>query len=202
MSLAKRLESLRERAQRDVDALDDDTLLSSRHVAAPAELAERNYLAPVRLGRAAYDTPRQIKMAVAGGPGREAPGGTPVVVPGTRVDLVVAIEGAETLAFMHEEDDDFDHAGIEIDLKEGRLMIGYVAEHPTPVRANQFFEDSLQMVEAEVERTNETARAFNETLVPALTETLEEARERATERQNLAASLKPPKSYERWWGRP
>jgi hypothetical protein len=81
-------------------------------------------------------------------------------------------------------------------------MIGYVAAHPTPVRANQFFEDSLQMVEAEVERTNETARAFNETLVPALTETLEEARERATERQNLAASLKPPKSYERWWGRP
>jgi hypothetical protein len=112
MSLAKRLESLRERAQRDVDALDDDTLLSSRHVAAPAELAERNYLAPVRLGRAAYDTPRQIKMAVAGEPGREAPGGAPIVVPGTRVDLVVALEGGETLAFMHEEDDQLDHAGI------------------------------------------------------------------------------------------
>ena len=58
------------------------------------------------------------------------------------------------------------------------------------------------MIEADVERANETARQFNETLVPALAEALEEARDRAKERQKLAESLKPPKSYERWWGRP
>ena len=202
MSLAKRLESLRQRAQRDVDALDDDTLLSSRHAAVPAELAERNYLAPVRLGRAAYDTPRQIKMAVAGEPGREAPGGAPIVVPGTRVDLIVALEGGETLAFMHEEDDQLDHAGIEIDLNERRLVVAYIAEHPTAQGANKFFEQSLEMLEADVERVNEAARLFNDTLTPALTEALEEAQARARERQSLAESLKPPKSYERWWGRP
>jgi hypothetical protein len=202
MSLAKRLESLRERAQRDVDALDDDTLLTSRHAATPAELAERHFLAPVRLGGAAYDTPRPIKMAVAGEPGREAPGGAPIVVPGTRVDLYIALEGGETLAFMHEEDDELEHAGIEIDLNERRLVVGYIAEHPTASGANKFFEHSLQAIEADVERANEAARQFNETLVPALAEALEEARDRAKERQKLAASLKPPKSYERWWGRP
>jgi phage tail tape-measure protein len=58
------------------------------------------------------------------------------------------------------------------------------------------------MLEADVERVNEAARQFNETLTPALTEALEEARARARERQSLAESLKPPKSYERWWGRP
>ncbi len=202
MSLAKRLESLRERAQRDVFALDDDALLSSRHDAIPAEIAERHYLAPVRLGRASYDAPRQIKMAVAGEPGRETPGGTPIVVPGTRVDLFVAVEGGETLVFMHEEDDELDHASIEIDLDERRVVAAYIADHPTAQGANQFFERSVEMLEADVERANETARQFNETLIPALTEALEAARKRAEERQKLAASLKPPKSYERWWGRP
>lgn len=202
MSLAKRLESLRERAQRDVAALDDDILLSSRHAVVPAEIAERHYLTPVRLGSAAYDTPRQIKMAVAGEPGREAPGGTPIVVPGTRVDLDVVLEGGETLAFVHEEDDELEHAGIEIDLNDHRLIIGYVAEHPTAPGANQFFEDSLQAIEADVERANVVAREFNESLIPALTEALADARERASERRKLAAGLKPPKSYERWWGRP
>jgi phage tail tape-measure protein len=53
-----------------------------------------------------------------------------------------------------------------------------------------------------VERVNEAARQFNESLTPALTEALEDAQARARERQSLAESLKPPKSYERWWGRP
>jgi hypothetical protein len=202
MSLAKRLESLRERAQREVLGLDDDVVLSSRHAVIPAQVAERHYLTPVRLGGAAYDTPRQTKMAVAGEPGREAPGGAPIVVPGTRVDLYVALEGGETLAFMHEEDDDLEHAGIEVDLKDRRLVVGYVAERPTANGANQFFERSLQMIEADVERTNELVRQFNESLMPALTEALDQARELAAERRKLASGLKPPKSYERWWGRP
>ena len=202
MSLAKRLEALRERAQREVYALDDDVLLSSRHVITPDEIAERHYLAPVRLGRASYDTPRPIKMAVPGDPGQEAPGGSPLVVPGTRVDLTIAVEGGETLVFLHEEDDDFERASIEIDPKEHRLVVGYVAEKPNAGNANRFFETSLQTIEAEVERANEVVREFNESIAPVLVGALEVARERATERQRLAAGLKPPKSYERWWGRP
>lgn len=202
MSLAKRLESLRERAQHEVLGLDDDVVLSSRYAVIPAQVAERHYLTPVRLGRAAYDTPRPTKMAVAGEPGREAPGGAPIVVPGTRVDLYVTLEGGETLAFLHEEDDDLEHAGIEIDLDDRRLVIGYVAEHPTVPNANQFFERSLEMVEADVERANDVVRQFNESLLPALTAALDMARALATERRKLAKGLKPPKSYERWWGRP
>ena len=202
MSLAKRLEALRERAQREVYALDDDVLLSSRHAVKPDEIAERHYLAPVRLGRASYDTPRPIKMAVPGDPGQEAPGGSPLVVPGTRVDLTIAVEGGETLAFLHEEDDDLEHASIEIDLQEHRLVVGYVAENPSAGNANRFFETSLQTVEAEVERANEVVREFNESIAPTLVGAFEVARERAKARQRLAAGLKPPKSYERWWGRP
>jgi hypothetical protein len=202
MSLAKRLEALRERAQREVFALDDDAVLSSRHVVLPTEVAERHYLAPVRLGSATFDTPRAIKMAVAGEPGREAPGGTPIVVPGTRVDLYISVEGGETLIFLHEEDNELEHASIEIDLKDHRLVIGYIAEHPTASSANQFFERSVQAVEADVARANEVAEQFNESLIDYLADALVVARERATQRQQLAAGLKPPKSYERWWGRP
>jgi hypothetical protein len=202
MSLAKRLEAMRERAQREIYALDDDVLLSSRHVVTPEEIAERHYLAPVRLGRASFDTPRPIKMAVPGDPGQEAPGGSPIVVPGTRVDLFVGIEGGETLAFLHEEDDELEHASIEIDLQEHRLVIAYVAEHPNAGNANRFFESSLRAVEADVERANEVVREFNESLAPTLVSVFEVARERATERRRLASGLKPPTSYERWWGRP
>jgi len=182
--------------------MDDEAVLSSKSAAIPAAVAERHYLIPVRLGRAAFDTPRQTKMAVAGEPGAEAPGGAPVVVPGTRVDLFVALEGGETLAFVHEEDDDLDHAGVEVDVAERRLVVGYVSEHPTAASANQFFERSLQMIEADVERVNEAVREFNESLIPALTKALERASELAQERRALARGLKPPKSYERWWGRP
>lgn len=202
MSLAKRLEALRERAQREIYSLDDDALLSSRHVVTPDEIAERHYLAPVRLGRASFDAPRPIKMAVPGDPGQEAPGGSPFVVPGTRVDLLIAVEGGETLAFLHEEDDELEAASIEIDLEERRLVVGYVAEHPNAGNANRFFESSLQTIEADVERANEVVREFNESLAPTLVGAIEVARERATERRRLASGLKPPKSYERWWGRP
>ncbi len=202
MSLAKRLEALRERAQRDVFAIDDDLVLSSRHAVLPVEVAERHYLAPVRLGSATFDTPRAIKMAVPGEPGHEAPGGAPIVVPGTRVDLYISVEGGETLVFLHEEDDELEHASIEVDLKDRRIVIGYIAEHPTASSANQFFERTVQAVEADVERANEVAEQFNESLIDYLADALVVARERATQRQQLAAGLKPPKSYERWWGRP
>jgi hypothetical protein len=198
MSLAKRLETLRERARRDLNAIDDDVLLSTRHGVSAEEIAERHYLTPVRLGRASFNSPRAIKMAVPGEPGQEAP----VVVPGTRVDLWVSVDGGETLAFVHEEDDDLEQASIEIDLKEQRLVVGYVAEHATAHRANLFFERSLRTIETEVEQANVVAREFNESLVPAIAEALEEARELAAERQKLARGLKPPASYERWWGRP
>ena len=141
-------------------------------------------------------------MAVAGDPGQEAPGGSPIVVPGTRVDLFVSVAGGETLAFLHEEDDELDHAHIEIDLEDHRLVVGYVAEHPNAGNANRFFEASLRTIEAEVERANEVVREFNDSLPEALVGAFEVARERATERSRLAAGLKPPKSYERWWGRP
>ena len=198
MSLAKRLELLRERAQRDLSAIDDDVLLSTRHGVAPDEIAERYYFTPVRLGRASFTPPRAIKLAVPGGPGDEEP----IVVPGTRVDLWVSIDGGETLAFIHEEDDELEHVGIEIDLQEKRLVVGYVAEHATAHQANRFFERSLQTIEAEVEQANEVAREFNESLVPALAEALEAAQELAAERRKLGQGLKPPASYERWWGRP
>jgi len=198
MSLAKRLEALRERAQREVYALDDEVLLSSRHVVTPEEIAERHYLAPVRLGRASFDTPRPIKMAVPGEPGNEVP----LVVPGTRVDLFISLEGGETLMFLHEEDDELELAHIEVQPEEYRLVVGYVAEHPNAGNANRFFEGSLRTIEAHVERANEVAREFNESLPEALVGAFEIARERASERHRLAAGLKPPKSYERWWGRP
>ena len=198
MSLAKRLDALRERAQRDLSAIDDDVLLSTRHGVLPEEIAERHYLTPVRLGRASFDSLRAIKMAVAGAVGDE----TPVVVPGTRVSLWVDIDGGETLAFIHEEDDELEQASIEIDLKEHRLDVGYIAEHPTAHRANQFFEHSVSTIEAEVERVNQIVREFNDSLVPAIATALEEAKELAAERKKLAEGLKPPASYERWWGRP
>lgn len=198
MSLAKRLDALRERAQRDLNAIDDDVLLSTRHGVLPEEIAERHYLTPVRLGRASFDSVRAIKMAVPGEVGDE----TPVVVPGTRVSLWIDLDGGETLAFIHEEDDELEQASIEIDLKEHRLVVGYVAEHATAHRANTFFEQSVGVIEAEVEQANQIAREFNESLVPAIGAALVEAKELAAERQKLAAGLKPPASYERWWGRP
>ena len=75
-------------------------------------------------------------------------------------------------------------------------------EHATAVQANRFFEKGLRTIESEVEKANEVAREFNESLVPAVAEALEAAKELAAERRKLAGGLKPPASYERWWGRP
>jgi hypothetical protein len=201
MSLAKRLDALRERAQRDVLNYDDDALLSSRSGAIPAEVADRHYLAPVRLRGVMFDTPRSVRMGVAGEPGHEAPGGQPVVVPGTRVNLLVTLDGAESLAFLHEEDDDLEQAHIEIDADERRLVVRYLAEHPDATQANQFFEHSVEYIEAEVKRANQVVREFNDGLVPALGEALERARQWANERRAFANKLTPPRLSEGVWSR-
>jgi len=199
MSLAKRLDALRERAQRDVFARDDDTLLSSRSAAIPAEVAERHYLSPVRLRGVMFDSPRSIRMGVAGEPGHEAPGGQPVVVPATRVNLYVTLDGAESLALLHEDDDDLAQAHIEVDPEERRLVVGYLAERPDATQANQFFESSVRYIEAETKRANDMVREFNDSLVPALTEALERARQWAKERRNFADKLTPPRLQEGIW---
>ncbi len=201
MSLAKRLDALRERAQRDVINYDDDALLSSRATAIPGEVADRHYLAPVRLRGVMFDTPRSVLMGVAGEPGLEAPGGQPVVVRGTRVNLYVTVDGVSSLAFLHEEDEDFAQAHIEVEPEERRLVVRYLAEHPDAAQANQFFERSVKYIEAEVKRANEVVREFNDGLVPALTDALERACKWAKERRDFANKLTPPRLQEGIWSR-
>jgi hypothetical protein len=201
MSLAKRLDALRERAQRDVLNYDDDALLSSRAGSIPAEVAERHYLAPLRLRGVMFDTPRSILMGVAGEPGQEAPGGQPVVVRGTRVNLFVTLDGAASLALLHEDDDELAQAHIEVDPDERRLVVRYLAEHPDAAQANQFFEHSVKYIEDEVKRANEVVQGFNDSLVPALTDALERARQCAKERRDFADKLKPPRLQEGIWSR-
>jgi len=202
MSLAKRLEVLRERAQRDVYSLDDDVLLSSRSASIPSEVAERHYLTPIRLRRVMFDAPRPIRMGVAGDPGQEAPGGQPLAVPGTRVNLYITLDGAESLAFLHEEDDELDQNHIEIDLPERRLVVGYLAEHPDATQANKFFERSVEYIENDVGHANEIVQTFNDSLGPALEEALERALQWAKERRQLASKLVPPRLREGVWVRP
>jgi hypothetical protein len=201
MSLAKRLDALRERAQRDVLTYDDDALLSSRATSIPTEVAERHYLAPVRLRGVMFDTPRSTRLGVAGDPGQEAPGGQLVVVPGTRVNLFVTVDGAESLAFLHEDDDDLAQAHIEVDPGERRVVVGYLAEHPDAAQANQFFERSVRYIEDEVKRANEVVQEFNDSLVPALNDALERARQWAKERRDFANKLTPPRLQEGVWSR-
>ena len=142
-------------------------------------------------------------MAVPGEPGHEAPGGAPIVVPGTRVDLYISVDGGETLVFLHEEDDELEHAQHrDRPRRDRRLVVGYIAEHPTPAAPTSSSSAAVQAIEADVERANEVAESSTRASIRLLADALEVARERATQRQQLAAGLKPPKSYERWWGRP
>jgi hypothetical protein len=52
MSLATRLESLRQNALREVDKLDDDVLLSKDLTGLAEKIAQRHYLEPLRLHNA------------------------------------------------------------------------------------------------------------------------------------------------------
>jgi hypothetical protein len=202
MSLASALESALATALRDADTVVDDVLLSRNLKSAGEDIARRHYIEPVRLHRVILDMPRPTKIAVAGEPGQEEPGGSPVVVAGTAVELLVTIDGAATLALAAEDDDELQHAGVRVDVQGKRLVVRYAAEFPRAHAANQYFADALHLIEATVETVNQAVGAFNDALEPAVQTQLEECKDLAETRKKFAAGLKVPDSYESWWGLP
>ena len=137
MSVTSRLESLRELALLDVDKLDDDALSSRKTSYRLAEqIAERHYLEPPRLQRAIIGMPRAARLGSPGDPGREH---VLVVVPATRVELWLLVEGFATLARLA-EGDNLDLGEAKINADERCLVVAYVAEHPVAEQANRFFQ--------------------------------------------------------------
>ena len=171
MSLAKRLESLRERAQRDVLAIGRRRrCCRPSHAAMPAEIAERHYLTPVRLGRAPPTTRRDRSRwrspASRAARRRAAP---PIVVPGTRVDLYVARRGRRD-ARLHARRRRRPRARQHRD-RPGASGVWSSATLPSTrprIARTTSSRAALQMVEADVERANEVVREFNEDLMPGL----------------------------------
>lgn len=202
MSLTSALEAERDKALRDADAVADDVLLSRDLKTVADAVFQQHGVEPVRLHRVHLDSPRTTKMAVPGGPGHEEPGGSPIVVRGTAVELFVTVDGAETMAHAIEDDEDLLHAGITMDTEKSRIVVRYAAEHPLANAANRHFEESLRYVESQVEIVNREVAEFNEALQPAILAELEKCKAHAEERKKFAAGLKLPDSYERWWGRP
>ena len=202
MSLASALESALATALRDADTVVDDVLLSRNLKSAGEDIARRHYIEPVRLHRVILDMPRPTKIAVAGEPGQEEPGGSPLVVAGTAVELLVTIDGAATLALAAEDDDELQHAGVRVDAEGKRLVVRYAAEFPRAHAANRYFADALHLIEATVETVNQAVGAFNDALEPAVQKQLEECKDLAETRKKFAAGLKVPDSYESWWGLP
>ena len=166
------------------------------------KIVQRHGVEPVRLHRVTIDLPRPTKMAVAGDPGHETPGGSPHVVRGTAVELYVAVDGAATMAHAIGDDEDLVHAGVTVDVEKSRIVVRYAAEHPLANAANRHFDESLRYIESQVEVVNKQVAEFNESLEPAILAELEHCRTHAEERKKFAAGLKLPESYERWWGRP
>lgn len=202
MSLTSALEAALDLALRDADAVDDDVLLSRDLKTVAANIFQRHAVEPVRLHHVSLDSPRPTKMAVAGDPGHEEPGGSPLVVRGTAVELFVTVDGAATLASAIGDDEDLHHAGVTVDAEKNRVVVRYAAERPLANAANRHFDESLRYIEAQVEIVNQQVAAFNEALEPAIRKELEQCKVRARERKTFAAGLKLPASYERWWGRP
>lgn len=202
MSLTTALNAAREAALRDADAVADDVLLSRNLDAVAEAIVLRHTATPVRLHRVTLDVPRPTKLAVAGDPGHEEPGGSPLVVRGTAVELYVAVDGAEAMAAALGDDEDLLHAGVTVDVEKSRIVVRYAAEHPLAQAANRHFDESLRYVEAQVELVNKEVAEFNEGLAPAVLAELNECKSRAEERAKFVAGLKLPGSYERWWGRP
>lgn len=196
MTLTTGLESLRKAALRDAEIVEDDVLLSKDLERVAERLAEGHYVEPVRLHNAVVGVPRAAFVAVAGEPGREEQ----VQVRATRVDLHVPLEGVTTLASLAEAGD-LDLPGVEIDVAEHRLVVGYIAQHPDAKAANAFFDEALNTIESEVVRVDAQVQEYNESLQPALTKALEAAKERAKTRQKFAAGLRQPRSFERWGGK-
>jgi hypothetical protein len=202
MSLTSALEAALDKALRDAQAVDDDVLLSRNLKTVAETIAHRHGVEPVRLHRVTIDLPRPTKMAVAGDPGHEAPGGSPHVVRGTSVELYVAVDGAQTMADAIGDDEDLLLAGVTVDTEKSRIVVRYAAERPLANAANRHFDESLRYVEAQVELVNKEVAAFNDTLEPTILKELEQCKTYAEERKKFASGLKLPDSYERWWGRP
>jgi hypothetical protein len=204
MSLTTALEAALDAALRDAGAVADDALLSKNLKGIAEGIAAKHLVEPVRLRRIVFDTPRPTRMAVAGEPGREEPGGSPVVVKGTAVELFVFADGAATMAMVAEGDEDFAHAGVGVEPDKGRIVVRYAAERPLAQIANRHAEEGLHLIEARVESANQEVAVFNEALEPAVMRELEECRRLAKEREKFAAGLKLPlaRTHERWWGRP
>jgi hypothetical protein len=202
VNLAKSLDARREIALREVDRVEDDVLLTKDLGTLAEQIAERHILAPPRLRKAIIGLPRPTRMAVAGEPGSETPGGSPLVVPATRVDLYAPLEGIETLEFLTKGDGELDLAGAELDIGESQLVLAYVAEHPDAAVANRFFDSGLRRIESEIDDVRGQVDEFNERLAPVLGEALAQAKARAEERRGFAAKLQHPRPEEPWWGRP
>jgi len=202
MSLTAALEAVLDAALRDADAVADDVLLSRNLKTVAETIVQRHGVAPVRLHRVAIDLPHATKMAVAGDPGHETPGGSPHVVRGTAVDLFLAVDGAETMAHVIGDDEDLLHAGVTVDVEKSRIVVRYAAERPLANAANRHFDESLRYIESQVEIANKEVAEFNEALEPAVVKELESCKALAEERKTFAKGLKLPESYGRWWGRP
>ncbi len=196
MSIAERLDALRESAVREVDMIGDDTLLAKKPEALAEQLAERHYLEPVHVRRASFGIPRPVRMSVPGGPGAELAFS---LVPATRAELYVPLAGISTLVRLSEDGGELGFTAAEVDLAEERLVIVYVAEHPVAAAANAFFAAKLDEVEAEVANLSREVGEYNESLPAALLEALRAARARAKERQTFANGLEHPRPAERPW---
>jgi DNA-directed RNA polymerase subunit L len=202
MSLTSALEAALDLALRDADAVSDDVLLSRDLKSVAEDIFRRHGAEPVRLHRVSLDLPRPTKMAVAGDPGHETPGGSPHVVRGTAVEMYVAVDGATTMAHAIGDDEDLLHAGVTVDVEKGRIVVRYAAEHPLANAANRHFDESLRYIESQLEIVNKQVAEFNQSLEPAIRSELEHCKAHAEERKKFASALKLPESYERWWGRP
>ena len=86
----------------NVDKLDERRRVLSKDLDRLAQqIAERHYLEPPRLQRAIIGMPRAVRLGSPGNPGREH---VLVVVPATRVELWLLVEGFATLARLAEGD--------------------------------------------------------------------------------------------------
>lgn len=194
MNLAGRLDSSREDALREIDKIDDDVVLSKDLDHLVGQIAERHYLEPPRLHRAVIGTPRAVSMGVPGDPGREH---SLAVAPATRVEMWLLVNGFATIARLS-EGCALDLGEAEIDGKEHCLVVAFIAEHPVAEEANEYFQETLLDVEQKMGRVRAQVEAFNESLVPALTEALQAAQVRARERRSFAARLTIPQPKEPW----
>jgi hypothetical protein len=194
MNLAGWLESLREGALREIDKIEDGVLLSKDLDHLIDQVAERNYLEPPRLHRAVIGTPRAVSVKVPGEPGREH---SLDVAPATRVEMWLLVNGFDTIA-RAAEGCALDLGDVEIDAGERCLVAAFVAEHPVAEAANEYFQETLLDVERKVGRLKEQIAAFNESLLPALSEAMQAAKERAKERRSFAARLTIPHPKEPW----